>query len=160
MSLEIIGLIGLFFVMVLQVVIPPIPAELIVISAASIYGWKITGLISGLGLFVGSILVYHIGVKIKGKWGAFFSKEKVKKIIFKIKRYDSLILWIRILPYNPSDIISYAAGIMHFEKKRFYSISFITSFVRCFLLALLGSFVNNLKSLIYVFLINFNFLIN
>ena len=150
MPFEILGLLGLFVVMIIQVIIPPIPAELIVISAASVYGWKITGLVSGLGLLMGSILVYHVGVKIKSRWNNFFSKEKVQGLVSKIRKYDSFILWIRILPYNPSDIISYAAGIMHFEKKKFYSITFITSFIRCFSLAFLGSIITNLKSLIYV----------
>jgi len=147
---QIIGLSILFLLMLVQVIIPPIPAEIIVIGAANLYGVLITTLVAGSGLFVGSIIVYYFGKYIQKKFEFFFNKKKVKIITQKLKEYDTSILWIRILPYNPSDVISYAAGIIHVDERKFFTITFITSYVRCFILSLLGLYINNLKSIFYI----------
>jgi len=146
-------MIVLFLSMIIQVIIPPIPAEIIVISAGKLYGTLQTTLVAGTGLYLGSILVYFFGKYINKKFSWFFDKKHIKEIIEKIRKYESLILWIRILPYNPSDIISYAAGIVHFDKKRFLSITFITSYVRCFVLASLGMSISNFQSVFGVIII-------
>lgn len=136
--------------MIIQVIIPPIPAELIVISAGKLYGQLITTIVAGTGLYIGSILVYFIGKYIHKKFQKFFKKEKVKKAIKQIRKFESLILWIRILPYNPSDIISYAAGIIKVKTKKFLTISLFTSYIRCYILAVLGSYLINIRTLLQV----------
>jgi len=152
---QIFGLIILFISMIVQVIIPPIPAELIVISAGKLYGVFLTTLIAGTGLYVGSILVYFLGKYIHKTFESFFNKEKVKIITDKIKQYESAILWLRILPYNPSDIISYAAGIIHVEKKKFFIISFFTSYIRCLVLASLGVYITGIQTLFVVIIVLF-----
>jgi len=147
---QIIGLSILFLLMVVQVIIPPIPAEIIVIGAAKLYGVLSTTIVAGSGLFIGSIIVYYFGKFIQKKFEFFFNKNKVKIITQKLKEYDTWILWLRILPYNPSDIISYAAGIIHVEERKFFTITFITSFLRCLILSLLGSYITNLQSIFYI----------
>lgn len=136
--------------MIIQVIIPPIPAELIVISAGKLYGQLITTIVAGTGLYIGSILVYFIGKYIHKKFQKFFKKEKVKKAIKQIRKFESFILWIRILPYNPSDIISYAAGIIKVKTKKFLTISLFTSYIRCYILAVLGSYLINIRTLLQV----------
>ena len=126
MVLQIIALFLLFISMIIQVIIPPIPAELIVISAGRIYGVSLTTYVAGSGLYLGSILVFIIGKYIHKRYYKFFKKEKIKLTINKIKKYESFILWLRILPYNPSDIISYAAGIIRVKTRKFLVISFFT----------------------------------
>ena len=140
----------IFISMIIQVIIPPIPAELIVIGAGKLYGILITTIFAGTGLFVGSLLVYFIGKGIQKKFERFFNKEKVKTITKRLKHHEDWILWIRILPYNPSDIISYAAGIMHFNKQKFILITAITSYTRCFLLAFLGNYLTSVGTIIKV----------
>ncbi len=144
------GLVVLFFSMIIQVIIPPIPAELVVIGAGKLYGVVIAGLVAGAGLYVGSVLVYCLGFYLHKRFDTFFAKDKVKTIIARIRKYETTILWVRVLPYNPSDVISYAAGIMHFDKKKFLTITCITSFTRCFILAGLGSYIQNLQSVFVV----------
>ena len=147
---ELVGLVVLFFSMIVQVIVPPLPAELIVITAGKLYGILWTTLVAGTGLYIGSLIVYFIGFFVKQKLAKFFDKEHVQTIIERIKRYETAILWIRILPYNPADIIAYAAGIMHFDRKKFFTVSLVTSYVRCFLLAVLGTWLVNVQTGLWV----------
>ncbi len=142
----IITLITLFITMILQVVIPPIPAELIVISSGKLNGILLATLFAGAGLFVGSILVYYIGFYIQNRFSKFFKKNKVKKIINNLREQETLLLIIRVLPYNPSGIISCVSGIIKVDKKKFFVITFFTAFIRIFLLAVMGSFITNIKT--------------
>jgi len=117
--------------------------------AGNAYGILLTTLVAGLGLFLGSYIVYIIGTKFNHL--KLFKKKKIKKVLKNIKKYENILLWIRILSYNPSDIISYAAGIIKTDNKKFIKISIITSFVRSFLLALLGTYITNIQSIISIF---------
>ncbi len=144
------SLLVLFLMMIAQVIIPPIPAEIIVIAAASKYGIVITALVSGTGLFIGSVLVYFFGKHYSKRFNKFFNHKKLKKIKRILRKYQFSILWVRILPYNPSDIISYGAGLLAFRKKPFMIISIVTSYARCFLLASLGSMITSWGSLLMV----------
>jgi uncharacterized membrane protein YdjX (TVP38/TMEM64 family) len=146
----IITLITLFATMILQVVIPPIPAELIVIASGKLNGILLTTLFAGAGLFVGSIFVYYIGFYIHNRFDKFFKKKKVKKIIDNLRKQETLLLIIRVLPYNPSDIISYVSGIIKVNKKKFLVITFFTAFIRTFLLAVMGAFITNIKTTLIV----------
>ena len=134
---DILGMVGLFLIMAVQVVIPPIPAEVIVILAGHQYGVAVSTLIAGSGLFLGSMLVYRIGHFVNERYAKFFSKDSVTRILDVFQRHGVWVLWVRILPYNPSDIISYAAGIARLNPKSFLIITAVTSFLRCFLLSYL-----------------------
>lgn len=138
----------LFLTMVVQVIIPPLPAELIVIGAGRVHGVILTTLVAGSGLFAGSIGVYYIGRYIHLKLSRFFDRQKTRDTIERIKKIENIILWIRILPYNPSDIISYAAGIVEVPPTKFFLITACTSYTRTFLLAHLGTYITNLKTLL------------
>jgi uncharacterized membrane protein YdjX (TVP38/TMEM64 family) len=141
---------ALFFAMVVQVIVPPIPAEVLTIGAGNRFGpWK-TVFAAGGGLFLGSLAVYWIGNKINQRFSRFFSQDKVRKIIAGFEKYDTWILWVRILPYNPSDIISYAAGVSKVNFGKFVAISFFTSFIRCAILARMGSEISSWKNIITI----------
>ena len=146
----ILGLLTLFIVMIVQVIIPPVPAEAIVIGAAKLYGVFGTTLVSGMGLYAGSLLVYYFGKGIQNKFDHVFKKERVAIVVEKLKEHETFILWIRILPYNPSDFISYGAGIIHVPEKKFFTISFFTSFVRCFTLAAMGVWIRDWTTFFWV----------
>jgi uncharacterized membrane protein YdjX (TVP38/TMEM64 family) len=146
---EFLGLAGLFLLMVVQVVIPPIPAEVIVILAGHQYGVAASTLVAGSGLFLGSMLVYRIGHFVHDRYFKFFSNDKVARILDVFQRHGAWVLWVRLLPYNPSDIISYAAGIARLNPKTFLLITAVTSFLRCFLLSNLGGSIENWKGVFY-----------
>ncbi len=146
-----IELFVLFLTMVIQVIIPPIPAELIVLSASNKYGVLITTLFAGSGLFIGSIIVYFFGNYLS----KFFNSKKTNIVREKFQKYGFLILLIRVLPYNPSDIISYVAGILKYNQKKYIIITFFVSYIRVVILSFLGSRVSNIFELISVFIILF-----
>jgi uncharacterized membrane protein YdjX (TVP38/TMEM64 family) len=146
---DFLGLAGLFLLMAIQVVIPPIPAEVIVILAGHQYGVAASTLVAGSGLFLGSMLVYRIGHFVHERYSKFFSKDKVARILIVFQRHGAWVLWVRLLPYNPSDIISYAAGIARLNPKTFLLITAVTSFLRCFLLSYLGGSIQDWKGVFY-----------
>ena len=146
---DLLGLVCLLLLMAVQVVIPPIPAEVIVILAGHKYGVAISTLVAGSGLFLGSILVYQIGLFVHESYDRFFSKAKVATILQVFQRHGTWVLWVRLLPYNPSDIISYAAGIARLNQKTFLTITAVTSFLRCFLLSYLGGSIQDWKGIFY-----------
>ena len=146
---DLLGLVGLFLLMVIQVVIPPIPAEVIVIASGHHYGVAASTLVAGSGLFLGSMLVYRIGIFVHERYFQFFSKAKVAPILEVFQRHGAWVLWVRLLPYNPSDIISYAAGIARLNPQTFLIITAVTSFLRCFLLSYLGGSIQNWKGIFY-----------
>jgi len=146
---DLIGLVGLFLLMAIQVVIPPIPAEVIVIWAGHQYGVAASTLVAGSGLFLGSMLVYRIGIFVHERYSRFFSKDKVARMLQVFQRHGAWVLWVRLLPYNPSDIISYAAGIARLNPKTFLLLTAVTSFLRCFLLSYLGGSIQNWKGIFY-----------
>jgi len=152
---QLADLVLLFAVMILQVVIPPLPAELIVASAGNLYGTLPTVAAAGSGLYAGSVLVYFIGKYLERKFSRFFNREKTQKVMAGLRRFETAILWVRILPYNPSDLISYAAGILRVRLKKFLAISLCTSFLRTLSLALLGGYISNIKTLLQVLSILF-----
>lgn len=144
------GLISLFLVMVLQVIIPPIPAEWIVIASGKLYGTSTSTLVAGSGLYLGSVAVYLLGFHIHERFDRFFQRDKVKKILEGFDRYHQWILWVRLLPYNPSDVIAYAAGIAKVNRRAFLSIGFFTSYIRCFLLSWMGAQIQGLKEILII----------
>lgn len=136
----------LFSAMVIQVVVPPLPAELIVIAAGRSQGAWTATVVAGAGLFAGSALVYHASRYFRRRLDRMFRKEKVERVVTRLREHATPILWIRILPYNPSDVISYAAGLIDVAPRRFYPITLCTSFVRCFALAQLGIHIDDLRT--------------
>lgn len=140
----------LFLSMVIQVIIPPLPAELIVVSAGRAYGITVTTISAGAGLFTGSAVVYFIGRYIQIKLSRFFDRQKTKRVVERIRKIETLLLWVRILPYNPSDIISYAAGIVDVRLEKFLFVTACTSFIRVFLLSLLGTYITSVKTFFQV----------
>lgn len=136
----------LFVSMVIQVVVPPLPAELIVIVAARSHGVWTTTAVAGSGLFAGSVLVYHLSRLLQHRLDAVFEREKVERVVERLRRWAVPILWIRILPYNPSDVISYGAGLIDVSPGRFYWITLCTSFLRCLALSVLGLRMQDLRT--------------
>ncbi len=142
--------IGLFLSMVIQVIVPPLPAELIVIAAGRTYDPVLTIISAGAGLFTGSLIVYYLGRYIHKRFSLFFDRDKTRQVIARLTKIETLILWIRMLPYNPSDIISYAAGIVDVRPVKYVVITAFTSFIRVYLLTLLGTTLTSAKAVLQV----------
>ena len=142
------GLSLLFVAMVVQVVVPPIPAELIVVSAGRAYGVAPTAAVAGTGLWLGSVIVYGIGYWLRRRFDRFFAGPRIGRVLTQLRRYGIWLLWVRILPYNPSDAISYAAGILRLEGRTFLAVTAVTSAVRCACLAWLGTTLTDMATVL------------
>lgn len=102
-----------FLLMVLQSVLAPIPAFLITLSNAAIFGWVWGSVLSWSSAMVGAALCFGIA--------RLLGRDVVEKLARKgllnqidafFKRYGKhSILIARLLPFISFDIVSYAAGL-------------------------------------------------
>lgn len=102
-----------FFLMILQSILAPIPAFLITLSNAAIWGWAWGSLISWSSSMVGAGLCFMIarilGRDVVEKFTGKNSINQVDKFFGKYGKHTILIS--RLLPFVPFDPISYAAGL-------------------------------------------------
>lgn len=102
-----------FLLMVLQSIIAPIPAFLITLSNAAIFGWIKGAILSWSSAMVGAALCFFIARGL-GRDGVekLTSKFALKDIDGFFERYGKhTILIARLLPFVSFDIVSYAAGL-------------------------------------------------
>lgn len=102
-----------FFLMILQSLVSPIPAFLITLSNAAIFGWAWGALLSWTSSMVGAILCFYIA-RILGRDVVvkFTSHNALQSVDDFFKRYGkAAILVARLLPFISFDLVSYAAGL-------------------------------------------------
>ena len=102
-----------FFLMVLQSIISPIPAFLITLSNAAIFGWVKGAILSWSSSMVGAILCFYIarilGRDMVEKLTSKGSLESIDELFGKYGKYAILVA--RLLPFVSFDLVSYAAGL-------------------------------------------------
>lgn len=109
-----------FLLMLLQSIIAPIPAFLITLSNAAIFGWAWGALLSWSSAMVGAALCFFIA-QILGRdvVEKITSKKALEATDAFFERYGKhTIIVCRLLPFVSFDIISYAAGL---TSMRFWS---------------------------------------
>ena len=111
------------FMQVLQVVAFFIPGEFIQIAGGYIFGTFLGGLISLMGITLGSIMVYFIS----NKYGKPFvekliSKKEVKffKKILKAGSKRIIVLMFYLIPGIPKDALAYICGVSNISFKDFF----------------------------------------
>lgn len=144
---ETYGKIGLAAVMVVQTIIAPIPSEALLMFAGAI-GMDIFDVLifGGSGLVIGSVIAFFIArrggrpvvVKIIGeKWtdsvDAWVSKNGTKAILF-----------TRLVPVIPFDLISYVSGVTSIRFRDYFVATVVGAIPRCLFLAYAGSLVGGL----------------
>ena len=102
-----------FFLMILQSILSPIPALLITLSNAAVFGWWKGALLSFWSAMAGAALCFYIARTL--------GRDYVEKVVTKtglakvdefFERYGkNSILICRLLPFVSFDIVSYAAGL-------------------------------------------------
>lgn len=102
-----------FLMMILQSLAAPIPAFLITLSNAVIWGWKKGALLSWTSSMTGAALCFIIarfyGRNVVEK---FVSKKGLDEVEVFFEKYGkNTIIVARLLPFVPFDPISYAAGL-------------------------------------------------
>ncbi|QCD53142.1 TVP38/TMEM64 family protein [Campylobacter sp. RM16192] len=114
-----------FFLMVLQSIMAPVPAFLITLSNAMIFGWVWGAVLSWSSAMAGAVLCFYIArilgrdvvEKITGKKALEATDE------FFIKYGKHTIMVCRLLPFVSFDLVSYAAGL---TSIRFWSFFWAT----------------------------------
>lgn len=126
---RVFGPLAIIVAVIVEVIIAPLPGNLVSITAGAIYGVFRGALYTWIGNVIGSSLAFWIARKL--------GRPIVKKIISeeKIRRFDhflhrnKFLIWIvYILPIFPVDIISYMIGFSVMKFRRFLmiiAISFI-----------------------------------
>lgn len=128
-SLGIKGVLLLLGLQVLQIVVAFIPGQPTEIISGMLYG-NIGGiLISLLGIFIGTTIVFFLVRKLGSDFiQLFFSKDAVEKIknskVFKNpQKFELLMFIIFVTPFIPKDIFIYLGGISPVRAKRFLIIA-------------------------------------
>ena len=147
---QLLAAIGLIAIMIVQAVVPPIPAEVFVIGAVRQFGVWPTALTTGLGLFIGSVVSFRLGWHLKERFARFFSRSKLESVQERLRQHETLLLVIRVLPYNPADLIAYAAGVIKVRPRKFVQVALVTSFVRTAALAWMGAHLGDWKRILQV----------
>lgn len=102
-----------FFLMILQSILSPIPALLITLSNAAVFGWWKGALLSFWSSMVGAALCFYIARTLgRDVVEKITTKTGLAKVDDFFERYGkNSILICRLLPFVSFDIVSYAAGL-------------------------------------------------
>ena len=108
---------------VLQVVAFFIPGEFIQIAGGYIFGTFLGGLISLIGITLGSVIVYFISNNYgKPFVDRLISKKEVKffKKILKAGSKKTVVLMFYLIPGIPKDALAYICGVSNISFKDFF----------------------------------------
>lgn len=102
-----------FFLMILQAIISPIPAFVITLSNAAIFGWWQGALLSWTSSMVGAALCFYIARGLGRDVVIKLTSERALLSLdgFFDKYGKWTILVARLLPFMSFDLVSYAAGL-------------------------------------------------
>jgi len=155
MAYEGYALIVFTLLQVLQVVAFFIPGELVQIAGGYIYGTFFGGLISIVGITIGSAIAYGIA-NVYGK--PFVKKiisEKNIKAVEKTLNLGSkkmVVFLIYVIPGIPKDVVAYICGVSTISFKEFIIYSTLGRIPCIFLSAYFGSKLISGNKLLLIFL--------
>ena len=139
--LGIIGFFLFFIVMAIQGLLVPIPSELVLLAAGMIWGIVGGGIMGVIGSMAAALLCYYVSRK-GGRPLAekFVGKSAISMADDFIHKYGmSAIVVARLLPFVAFDPISYTAGIVDLDVKKYAIGTFIGSIPRAFFYSWLGA---------------------
>lgn len=102
-----------FFLMILQSIVSPIPAFLITLSNAAIFGWAWGAVLSWTSSMVGAAICFYIA-RILGRdvVTKITSNRALQSLDGFFERYGKYTIVVcRLLPFVSFDLVSYAAGL-------------------------------------------------
>lgn len=111
-----------FVLMVLQSVAAPIPAFLITLSNAAIFGWVWGAILSWSSAMVGAALCFYLARALgRGVVERLTSKGAMESVDVFFERYGKYaILICRLLPFVSFDFVSYGAGLTNMSFLSFF----------------------------------------
>lgn len=111
-----------FLLMILQSLAAPIPAFLITLTNANLFGWWQGAILSWTSAMTGAAVCFYIA-RVLGRDAAvkLTSKAGLEQIDSFFERYGkNTILVCRLLPFVSFDIVSYAAGLTSMSFLEFF----------------------------------------
>ncbi len=139
--LGIIGFFLFFIVMAIQGLLVPIPSELVLLAAGMIWGIVGGGIMGVIGSMAAALLCYYVSRK-GGRPLAekFVGKSAISMADDFIHKYGmTAIVVARLLPFVAFDPISYTAGIVDLDVKKYTIGTLIGSIPRAFFYSWLGA---------------------
>lgn len=139
-----LGILGIFLfvlIMALQGLLVPLPSEIVLLATGMIWGWFYGGIMGIIGSMVAGLLCYYISKRGGRPLAEKFVGAKTIEIADKfIKKHGTkAIIITRFIPVIPFDVISYTAGIVDIDVKKYSIGTLIGSIFRAFFYATLGS---------------------
>jgi uncharacterized membrane protein YdjX (TVP38/TMEM64 family) len=139
--LGIFGVILFIGIMALQGLIVPLPSELVLLASGMIWGIVLGGFMGVIGSMAAALLCFYVSRKGGRPLAEKFIGEKAINLADGfIHKYGMwAILIARFLPFVAFDPISYAAGLVDMDVKKYSLGTLIGSFPRAFLYSWLGA---------------------
>ncbi len=102
-----------FTLMLMQAIIPPLPASIITLANAAVFGASLGGLLSFVSLLAGATFCFSISRILGRDVAVKFTGEKALKKLddFFLKYGKYAILIARLFPFISFDLVSYATGL-------------------------------------------------
>jgi len=139
--LGIFGILLFILIMGIQGLLVPIPSEIVLLAAGMIWGLVGGGIMGVIGSMAAALLCYYISRK-GGRPLAekFVGKSAISLADDFIHKYGmSAIIIARLLPFIAFDPISYTAGLVDLDVKKYSLGTFIGSIPRAFFYSWLGA---------------------
>lgn len=125
-SFGILGVLVFMGLQILQVVVTPIPGELMQLAGGYVYGTWIGTFYSLAAISIGSMAAFFIA-RFLGYpvLRLFVSKDTIKKydFIMNTPRADIVLFILFLIPGLPKDVMSYLAGLTTFKPGKFFLIT-------------------------------------
>ncbi len=111
-----------FFLMVFQSIAAPLPAFIITLANANLFGWIKGAALSWSSAMAGAALCFYISRSLgRGAAEKLTSKAGLKSIDKFFERYGTYsVLIARLLPFISFDLVSYAAGLTSMKFSSFF----------------------------------------
>lgn len=110
-----------FFLMIFQSLMAPLPAFIITLTNAALFGWIQGAILSWSSAMVGALLCFYLARVFGRDLVVKFTSEKLlSETDHYFEKYGSrTILITRLLPFVSFDLVSYAAGLTNIKLGKF-----------------------------------------
>jgi uncharacterized membrane protein YdjX (TVP38/TMEM64 family) len=139
--LGILGVLLFILIMAVQGLIVPLPSEIVLLATGMIWGLVLGGFMGVIGSMAAGLLCFYISKKGGRPLAEKFVGEKAINLAdgFIHKYGTGAILVARFLPFIAFDPISYAAGLVDMDIKKYSIGTLVGSFPRAFFYSWLGA---------------------
>ena len=140
------GKVGLFFVMIVQTIIAPIPSEALLVFAGAFMDIRDVVVFGGLGLVFGSAIAFVLARKGGRPLVAKLIGDKWTRIMddWVSRNGAKSILLTRLVPFIPFDLISYVSGITKVSFTSYMLATVLGAFPRTLMLAYAGGLFSSM----------------